>query len=253
VNKTNKQQRSALRIISEGATIVISILLAFGIDAWWSTKQVNDSQGRLLTGLLQESRVNERKLDNMISFRRASLETTTTLQQAAAERNSTITSDSLDHLLVNVTGNYFPMYEHGALDEFYLGGGASLLQNESLRGIIGAYRRSLEVAEVFDVTDLQFQNVTWTPFLRLNANLPQITNAQTDIPGVNMERYAADVPVLQKLDHTVLLSSQEFVNLLLEMKWVHEDALNYYPTFQQNSTKLISALEAELGIKQEEN
>ena len=43
------------RVIAEGAVIVVSILLAFGIDAWWEGKQERTEEGRYITALLDEA------------------------------------------------------------------------------------------------------------------------------------------------------------------------------------------------------
>ena len=45
-----------LRVFVEGVVIVGSILLAFGIDAWWEGRQERAEEQQLLTNLQQELR-----------------------------------------------------------------------------------------------------------------------------------------------------------------------------------------------------
>lgn len=46
-----------LRIFAEGFAIVVSILLAFGIQAWWEDRQERAVEAALLTGLIEDLRL----------------------------------------------------------------------------------------------------------------------------------------------------------------------------------------------------
>jgi hypothetical protein len=53
------QQRPSLpRLFAEGAAVVVSILLAFGIDAWWDGRQQLIEEAQLLVGLHSETSAN---------------------------------------------------------------------------------------------------------------------------------------------------------------------------------------------------
>ncbi len=41
------------RLLAEGAAIVVSILLAFGIDAWWDDRQERIEERKILLGLVE--------------------------------------------------------------------------------------------------------------------------------------------------------------------------------------------------------
>jgi len=47
-------ETNARRLIVEGVVIVLSILLAFAIDAWWSERQERIEEAEILLGLKQE-------------------------------------------------------------------------------------------------------------------------------------------------------------------------------------------------------
>ena len=51
-----KPQIPWLRVFVEGVVIVGSILLAFGIDAWWDERQDRAVEQALLTGLVEDLR-----------------------------------------------------------------------------------------------------------------------------------------------------------------------------------------------------
>ena len=52
----NTQRIPWLRIFVEGLVIVVSILLAFGIDAWWDERGENRQEQALLQGLVKDFR-----------------------------------------------------------------------------------------------------------------------------------------------------------------------------------------------------
>jgi hypothetical protein len=51
-----------VRIIAEGAAIVVSILLAFGIQAWWEGRQERRVELDILSGLRSDFEANREQL-----------------------------------------------------------------------------------------------------------------------------------------------------------------------------------------------
>ena len=62
-----KQNSPWGRVVVEGIVIVVSILLAFGIDAWWNDSQARDRERSYLVSLQQEFTL---ALEETSSFRR---------------------------------------------------------------------------------------------------------------------------------------------------------------------------------------
>ncbi|MDX1507259.1 MAG: hypothetical protein R3358_03190 [Woeseiaceae bacterium] len=62
------------RIFVEGSAIVVSILLAFAIDAWWQDRQQHDSDLKHLQGVLYELRHHKVLLDEAITSHQATLD-----------------------------------------------------------------------------------------------------------------------------------------------------------------------------------
>jgi hypothetical protein len=68
-----KQPIPWTRLIAEGLAIVVSILLAFAIDAWWEQRQDTAEERRILVSLRDEfteirALLNERSLARMPRF-----------------------------------------------------------------------------------------------------------------------------------------------------------------------------------------
>lgn len=88
------KQIPGLRILVEGVVIVLSILLAFGIDAWWDDVQQQAAEQEALRGLETDFAANLEALKSSIAahieYRRnlAALEEMTDLQLAAVPPDS---------------------------------------------------------------------------------------------------------------------------------------------------------------------
>jgi len=134
------------RIFAEGVAIVVSILLAFGIQAWWDGVQEREEEQALLAGLLAEFETNVEQLDLRISEHNMLSSTGRDLQQRllVAGRNEVTVPDSLlFSLFVNTS------YDAtlGTLGEAQSAGRLGLIRNQPLRGTLSAWQGLLEDAQ----------------------------------------------------------------------------------------------------------
>ena len=65
MNEPSKQT-SFRRLVLEGSVIVLSILLAFSIDAWWEERKVENSQIEQLVRVAAELRLNAQRIQSKI-------------------------------------------------------------------------------------------------------------------------------------------------------------------------------------------
>jgi hypothetical protein len=66
--------RRTTRLASEGAVIVVSILLAFWIDAWWAHRQARITEVTVLESIAGEVEENRRELDRLLDLNRTQLD-----------------------------------------------------------------------------------------------------------------------------------------------------------------------------------
>lgn len=64
------QTRRNIRFASEAAVIVISILLAFWIDAWWDNRQARKTEVTVLESIQREVEENRLELDRLLGLNR---------------------------------------------------------------------------------------------------------------------------------------------------------------------------------------
>ena len=90
------------RILAEGIAIVISILLAFGIEAWWSNRQVLQNVQENLIALSDELHDNIRQVEHELSYRHAVIASIEKLFLSVDSANG-LSPGEVDNLISDLT------------------------------------------------------------------------------------------------------------------------------------------------------
>jgi len=142
-----KPQIPWLRVFVEGVVIVGSILLAFGIDAWWDTRQEREEEQQILRGLQADFEANLQQLNEMIEahmeFNRALI----ALESKADEELLAVPADSVDGYIraITVAGTFNA--RDGTLDGVLASGNLDLIRMASLRDVLVAWKNMVEDGE----------------------------------------------------------------------------------------------------------
>lgn len=237
------------RRAAEGLLIVASILLAFGLQAWWEDQVEYREETRLLQSILGELRANQGHLVEAIQYQSGIHESVQALLDAAANPTVDLSRDSVDVLIGGVSWySTTERLQTAAVDAVVLGGTLSVLSDEILRTDLTAWLQALDRFKDIAAQDHETYFHAWLPFLRANAYLPQISNVLSE-PGSSDPYYGIPVPVLaEPVDHRALVANREFQNLLVQKRWVADDILNEYgtlaPTLEQLVARLSASVEA---------
>ncbi len=87
--------RRPMRLASEAAVIIVSILLAFSIDAWWENRQQLSRELTLLESVRDEAEENGVQLDRMIERNRLDLERAARFLGSTPEELRSLAADSV--------------------------------------------------------------------------------------------------------------------------------------------------------------
>lgn len=103
-------------IFAEGVAIVVSILLAFGIQAWWDGRQEREEERQLLETLVAELQRNKEIVAGRKQFQGGIYDAGLSMIRAAEAGPTAISADFLDRLLGNATwfGGAYSVLETGA-------------------------------------------------------------------------------------------------------------------------------------------
>lgn len=162
---TNARNIPWQRLIAESSAIVVSILFAFSIDAWWTERQENAREARQLQALITEFEGNRSTLD----FDLGHLRTITTNLEKITKTLATV-SEGSD---VEVIDRYFWSIRHGGivdlstgtLDAMISSGDLGLLRNEALRSALSAWSAKLDEVRTDQQTLRNFTGSELIPYL----------------------------------------------------------------------------------------
>jgi hypothetical protein len=237
------------RIVVEGAAIVASILLAFWIDAWWNDKQQHEAEQVVLQNLLDDLRDKQELLIEMTRFSQAIVESAETLLRVAAGSEDKPGNETMDRLIGDTWWNSNEaLWDSAPMNLLVAGGNLSLVSNPRLVQELAALQVSISRVRNHYGNDEKFHQEVMTPFMISHANMAQISASMQHRPGDPENTFSfPDLGTTDAYDHSDLLSSVEFQNLLIAKIERHLDILDIgHPGVEQHLIEVITMLEEEL-------
>jgi len=229
------------RILAEGVAIVVSILLAFGIEAWWSSRETRLNVQTNLAALRDELSSNRAEIEFELLYRHAVIASIEKLS-SAKEKTDILGPDEIDRLIGDVTWFGTGNFSTGALESILQSGVFSEIEDRQLQRLIASLPDSYDDAAEFEFRDKEFTSSRFFTYLNSNGSFNQIANlAGSGRPGVNDIPYETRFRVDAPYDHSHLLESTEFLGLLAMAHGNHLDVVEYYQ-------RLTSVIEESIGI-----
>lgn len=133
-----------LRVLVEGVVIVASILLAFGIDAWWDRYQQRGEEQELLAGLESDFVSTLAQLDRVINRHQLFAERAARLESMSDAEVRAIPADSAEAYVRAVSQYMTFEAQGGTLGGLVSAGQLGLLQDSELRGLLTAWLQRLD-------------------------------------------------------------------------------------------------------------
>ncbi len=237
-----KAQIPWLRVFVEGVVIVGSILLAFGLQAWWDDHQDRAEEQRIFVGLKSEFEQNLGLIEIELSYRNAVINSILKIFDASVAPTS-LEPEVLDGLIGDVTWWESIRYSRGAIDGLLQSGGLSLIENENLRLVLASMPSRYDDTAAAELNDEYTTLNVITQFLTTHSSLSQIANTMTKgRPGTGQASTPPVYPVGEPRDHTGLLGDPEFLGILVQEHWNHLGAISAYESLKavlQNSIRLM--------------
>jgi len=129
------------RVLAEGAVIVVSILLAFAIDAWWDDQSARQITREHLEAVRFELLENVEILDDQVVDCAEQRRVTGQLLSLMGPRPGPISSDSLVFLVGGaLSGGIARRLSTTALDEMVAQGQLAFIESDRLRQDLGEWR-----------------------------------------------------------------------------------------------------------------
>lgn len=159
------------RILVESVAVILSILLAFAIDAWWDGHRERLRERELLAGLLTDFEASRPDLTSRVALARRMADGTTRFLDLTAGQTGTARVDVPDSLVLAILGG--PTYEPATntLDAAVASGEIELLRNDELREELARWRRILSDTGEDEREVRRITNEQIVPLLSRETNL----------------------------------------------------------------------------------
>lgn len=236
------------RLLIEGTAIVLSILLAFAIDAWWQDREQQQADYAQLDALLEELRVHKTLLAESKTSHKSTLSEGVLLLESIKAgpeaRPNAVIADQLS--------KYFNFYEinapFGALQSAVASGALSRMRNSALASSLASWPSKIEdlIEEqdsgerlVFDLMAMLSQLMPLSDVFRsrLGAPVARGTDEVVDFAvfTVPASRHEAD--------YAALFEDPEVENAILLLMVITSGALAEAEIFDAELDKLMDRLE----------
>jgi len=217
-------------LVLQGVATVVSILLAFGIDAWWDQRNAAAEKNLMLESVKDEMLSDLTWVKHECAYRKASVDSVEILLKAVAAGRYEDTERTLDRRLADMTWYSGLLFSTGAVDSLLSSGRAAAIEDTKLRAFLAGYPAAVAWLSDLGRRDKKTMLEVLTPFLSRNANLLQISNEsyRHGMPpdGVLAEP-ARVIPLSETSDHTPLVKNPEFAGVLLQKLWIDVDVQSY--------------------------
>ena len=153
------------RMTAEGAAIVVSILLAFAIDAWWEGLREREEQREILQGLGEEFSTYENVLNGSLATNRRLEAHISRLLAWSNEDEPVVAAAAADSVLLSLimTPTFDP--GQGARDALITSGRLELIESRELRNSLAAWDNRVDQVREGELTGRGLVLNTIIPFL----------------------------------------------------------------------------------------
>ena len=224
--------------VIEGLAVLLGILVAFGIDAWWQERTDRATERELLSALAAEWRDARDGFEGHAASLDAEFDVSADVVRVLGSPESRVISNDSLHVLTRRMAP--PTIYHApraALDDLTSSGGIALLQSDLLRRGIAGYRQSL--AENLRVQELLLDIwlVHLAPYLYEHSTL-ELLPEQSSAMGT-----ADPPPVPIRVDREAYLGNRTYQNLVAARAFRIRDVRRSHELVLDRVTHLLSLLE----------
>jgi len=139
-------QRSAKGLIVEVVAIVLSILLAFAIDAWWDERQERAEEREILESLYVEFEANRDEAASVISIHEVAVQSVATLMELRQEEILVLSAEEVEQQMRFFANPRTFDAVRGSVDALTSSGKLGILRDRELREALTTFVNIIEDA-----------------------------------------------------------------------------------------------------------
>jgi len=233
------------RIAAEGAAIVVSILLAFSIQAWWDDRIEREAELWLLERLHADFIEIRATLQGVEFSHRRSYDACVDLLNIVVRGEPLPITPDVDAMVAHafiLPRTFKP--GPGAVTVFLNSEASRLVRNQPLANLLVTWSGVVEEFQEEEVQLMKGVTERWTPYLAARTGLgPYITAFGTPLSGGLPEHISTPA------ERTPLIVDMEFVNQILNRFTWEKTAISEIEPLQATLDEIIELLNEEIGAR----
>ncbi len=230
-------------LLVEGGAIVVSILLAFAIDAWWTDRQIRLEEGVALNQLQVEFETNARLLNEKRQTQQNIYDAARYLLVLTADENGSNAdiarvADSV--MLISEVRTFDA--EVGALSSLINSGKLSILQSNELRSALAAWPALVSDLSEDEMGTWNYTDSSILPYLDSRSSVRElmaVSPAYSELLDPGHGRNSVDIDVL--------IQDREFENLVVERLKFEAIIIAGYDELENQVTRILQLIDGELS------
>jgi hypothetical protein len=159
-------ERSLRRLVGEGIAIVLSILLAFAIDAWWEEQAERTEEKEILKSLVAEFEANRAEAELIIAIHRRQIQSMAILVSLTDEQILSMSSEEIAKLITSMANPWGFDAVRGTTDALIGSGKLGILQDRRLREALTTFVGMDEEALLDRNILIQRSHMVWDELVR---------------------------------------------------------------------------------------
>lgn len=227
---SSRQEFPWLRILGESVAIVVSILLAFAINAWWQEYLEDRREQEILVALLDDFEESKANISEGRAFHLAVQKSNVELLKAVTSGKMSLSDEEIERLVVDLT--WWDAESHfstGALSSLLSSGELPLIEDDELRRLLADWPSQIQRIARIQGQDYDFFLSVWAPFLRANSYLPQQAMIVAQMPGLtDAPSFVLDLELEGTRGYADMVANEEFHNILTRKSWIQFDILDAF-------------------------
>jgi hypothetical protein len=232
-----RKLRSVGRLLSEGVLIVLSILLAFALDAWWDGLQELREETDILRRLEVETSANlDQLLEKRTRHEEARDAATALLEFTGPRESLAVGQDSIARLITRLASYWTYDPGNGVLSSLLNSDKLRLLRNESLRTELAGWPALVDDIQEDEQEAWRVVNERITPFLDRYVAWRTLSHSLGEV--LEPSAFPNDI--------VALLREREFENIVDGKRLTEETILLYYGPLQESVERSLRLIRSEL-------
>jgi hypothetical protein len=222
------------RLFAEGIVIIISILLAFLIDAWWNDRLEDQREREQLTAMrieFAESLLALGSLRESVKHHASNIDQFISLLKTSEDKPVSISADLIGSSIMWRTSDV----STSALDSLIASGGLNHLDNQLLKANLAKLPASLLDLTEDEVLAMNFAETIMADYL--------VKNGLAEVAYANRIKF--DIPAASR--NVAIQSSDELIGLLMARRVHFEFSLGGILSIKESLQILINQIDDELS------